>query len=73
MKLRKIRYALGDMTAQYLVDDESGQVSLALLPMGMEDKYDERRYWVDTYEYSHATFRIPGWSAGHLCHLALGG
>ena len=38
MKLRKIRYALGDMTAQYLVDDESGQVSLALLPLDMEDK-----------------------------------
>ena len=50
MKLRKIRYALGDMTAQYLVDDESGQVSLALLPADMEDKYDERRYFVDTYE-----------------------
>ena len=73
LNLRKIRYELGDMIAQYLIDDESGQVSLALLPEGMQDAYDERRYLTDTYEYAHAPFRVPAWSAGHLCHLALGG
>ena len=73
LNLRKIRYELGDMIAQYLIDDESGQVSLALLPDGMKDSYDERRYLTDTYEYTHAPFRVPAWSAGHLCHLALGG
>ena len=73
LNLRKIRYELGDMIAQYLIDDESGQVSLALLPEGMQDAYDERRYLTDTYEYVHAPFRVPAWSAGHLCHLALGG
>ena len=73
MRLEKIRYALGDIVAQYLVDRESDQVSLQLLPAGVEDCYEARRSVALTQEYDHAGFTVPAWGAGSLCHLALDG
>lgn len=73
MKLEKTRYVLGDIVAQYLVDRESGQVSLQLLPAGVEDCYEARRSVALTQEYDHAGFTVPAWGAGSLCHLALDG
>lgn len=73
MNLEKIRYTLGDLTAQYLVDRDAGQVSLQLLPAGMEDCYAARRPVALTQEYDHAGFTVPAWGAGTLCHLALDG
>lgn len=36
-------HAPDDMTAQYLADDESKQILLALLPVNMEDRYDRKQ------------------------------
>lgn len=67
MKLSYKDYRLGDIVLRYLFDDDTGHVSMVLLPEGMDSCYEERREML-----VHRGAVCPAWEPGNLCHLSLG-
>jgi alpha-galactosidase len=71
MKLKLRVYPFGDLNLYYLLDEESGHMSMALLPKGMEPLYEKRRKMLEIPELRRSGFTCPAWSVGSLCHLSL--
>ncbi|MDD3339993.1 MAG: alpha-galactosidase [Lachnospiraceae bacterium] len=59
-------YKLGNIKLRYIRDEERGQISMVLLPIGMEDCFEERRSIMQ-----HRENVCEAWNVGSLCHLAL--
>lgn len=71
MKLTTKQYHLGTLIVEYLLDEESGQISFCLLPEGKESCYPSRREWLNIPEMVRLGMDKRAWEVGSLCHLSL--
>lgn len=72
MKLRTKDYTFSAFTARYLFDDDTGAVSLVLLPAGhTDDAYAGRRALLGVPELAAIGMDAPAWHVGSLVHLSL--
>jgi len=71
MHLKFTDYSMEDLTARYVLDEESGHISLCLLPDGMETLHKVRREWLNAPELEGIGQDIRAWKVGSLAHLAL--
>ena len=71
MRLRFLDHLLGDLSARYVLDEESGRISLCLLPEGMASRHAERRTWLNAPELKGIGQDIRAWQLGALAHVAL--
>lgn len=60
------KYILGDIQLIYLLDRDSGHISMSLLPEGESPVFEERRA-----KYRHRDLECRAWNVGSLCHLSL--
>lgn len=74
MKLSRRDYLFDNICARYLLDEDTGAVSLVLLPAGKTaDAYDERRTWLKVPELVRIGMDFEAWHVGSLVHLAIRG
>lgn len=71
MRLKFLDHPLGDLTARYVLDEESGRISLCLLPEGTASRHAERRTWLNAPELKGIGQDIRAWQVGALAHVAL--
>lgn len=71
MQLQEYRYTFSSFDLVYLTDQETGQMSMVLLPKGAETKYRARKLLMDAPELTRVGLQCPAWYVGSLCHLAL--
>ncbi len=72
MNLRYKEYAFGKLAVRYLFDDDSGAVSLVLLPRHKSaDCFHERRTWLQVPELVKIGMDAKAWHVGSLAHVAL--
>ncbi len=72
MKLKRIDYKFKIGTVRYLVDEETGAVSLILLPTGQEDDlFSGRREWLCVPELVAIDMDAKAWNVGSIVHLAM--
>lgn len=64
-------YLFNGITVKYLLDEESSQIAMVLLPDTRETCYEERREWLQIPELMEAGTDPRAWEVGSLCHLAL--
>lgn len=74
MKLKRLDHFFEKALARYLLDEDTGAISLTLLPAGQtEDAYDDRRTWLKVPELVRIGMDFSAWHVGSLVHLAIGG
>lgn len=73
MKLSVKDYQLGSLKAEYLLDQDTGQISMILLPQGKESCFSQRREWLEIPEMVRLGMDKQAWEVGSLAHLSLGG
>lgn len=61
-----ITYQLGTIRLIYMLDKESGHISMLLLPEGKEPVFEERREM-----FKCRDIKCRAWDVGSLCHLSL--
>lgn len=71
MDLRKKVYQLGEQKAEYLLDQDTGQMALILLPEDRKSCFDMRREWLEIPEMVKLGMDKRAWEVGSLCHLSL--
>lgn len=71
MKLKTFDYLLDDIFLRYLLDEDTGQVAMQMLPAALKDDCAQRREWLETPELASGGLRCRAWEVGNLCHLAL--
>lgn len=64
-------FAFESIELIYLLDEESGHMSMVLLPAGMVPAYEKRQEWFENEELKPTGIRMTTWDVGSLCHLAL--
>lgn len=74
MTFQRKEYKFDTVLARYLVDEETGAVSLTLLPSDrQEDAYDRRRTWLEVPELVRIGMDARAWQVGSLVHLSVRG
>lgn len=72
--MKRLDHYFETVLARYLLDENTGAISLTLLPAGQtEDAYDERRTWLKVPELVRIGMDFPAWHVGRLVHLAIRG
>lgn len=72
MKLQTKDFPFSGLLARYLIDEETGAVSLLLLPHTAKDTaFDKRRAFVGVPELVKIGMDAQAWQVGSLAHLAL--
>lgn len=71
MKLKKKAYKLGTQKAEYILDQDTGQMALVLLPRDQESCFEMRRTWLEIPEMVKLGMDKRAWEVGNLCHLSL--
>lgn len=71
MKLETKDYSFKSATARYLIDPDSGAVSLVLLPEGKQDLFALRREKLGVPELVRIDMDPDAWQVGHLAHISL--
>lgn len=71
MNLSYMRHDCGKLVCWYVHDQDTGHISLCLLPQGMAPAYEKRRTWLDIPELRSAGLQCPAWEVGSLCHLEI--
>ena len=64
--MKKKQYNLGNILVEYILDEETGHISMVLLPENMKSCFEQRRKVIQ-----HRDIVCPAWEPGNLCHLAL--
>lgn len=74
MKLKRFDYTFDAITARYLLDEQTGEISLVLLPEKQrQDAYDHHRTWLRVPELVRIDMDGRAWHVGNLVHLAIQG
>ena len=74
MIFQRKEYKFDTVLARYLVDQETGAVSLTLLPSDrQEDAYDRRRTWLEVPELVRIGMDARAWQVGSLVHRSVRG
>lgn len=71
MNLQTKDYSFAGGVALYLTDQDTGAVSLILLPKMQSDNYAQRRKMLGVPELVHIGMDPPAWQVGRLVHLSL--
>ncbi len=71
MNLKRIDYNFSYCTVRYLVNEDTGEISLLLLPKGQtQDCFEERREWLKVPELVAIDQDSKAWHVGNLVHIA---
>ncbi len=71
MNLKRIDYSYKGCIIRYVIDEDSGAVSLVMLPGDKnEDCFNNRREWLNVPELMAIDMDAQAWHVGSLVHLA---
>ena len=56
-----------------MLDTDTGQIAMVLLPKGKKSCYRERREWLQIPEMVRLDQYKRAWEVGNLCHLSFSG
>lgn len=70
MNLKTKIYQLGELQVEYLLDQDTRQVAVILLPEGRTSNFQERREWLEIPEMVMLGMDKRAWEVGSLCHLS---
>lgn len=71
MKLKTKIYQFGEQNIEYLLDQDTGQMALIILPKGKKACFNIRREWMGIPEMVSRGMDKRAWEVGNLCHLSL--
>lgn len=71
MNINTKSYLFNEITVKYLLDEETRQIAMVLLPNDEKTYYEERREWLKIPELIKTGMDQKAWQVGNLCHLAL--